>query len=155
MGFAPSPLLWEQLKLCQLHRASHRENCCTPTPGSSPSPSPGTHGASPGAGHGHTGLGQAEVRAKGSPRCLKPWKRDREKAQSLPQQLPGDPARSLSRLHGDLPTEAPRSPAAPALAQPGQLMIPINNPDPEISDRSYNQSKVSPEAASQAGSRCM
>lgn len=39
----------------------------------------------------------------------------------------------------------------PPLTQPGQLMIPINNPDPEISDRSYNQSKVSPEAAWQAG----
>lgn len=34
-------------------------------------------------------------------------------------------------------------------------MIPINNPDPEISDRSYNQSKVSPEAARQAGSHSM
>lgn len=34
-------------------------------------------------------------------------------------------------------------------------MIPINNPDPEISDSSYNQSKVSPETASQAGSHSM
>lgn len=43
-----------------------------------------------------------------------------------------------------------QSPTPPPLANPGQLMIPINNPDPEISDRSCSQSKTSPEAASQA-----
>lgn len=33
--------------------------------------------------------------------------------------------------------------------QPAQLTTPINNPDPEISGRSYNQSSISPEAALQ------
>lgn len=54
-----------------------------------------------------------------------------------------EPAPGQAASEGTL--AAPSS-TAPPLAEPGQLMILINNPDPEISDRSCN---LSPEAALQ------
>lgn len=78
------------------------------------------------------------MRAKGFSWCLKQWERGREKAQSQQQH------RTPRSAYGGT-----SEPCGPSLAQPGQLMIPINNPDPEISDRSYNQSEVSPGRISQ------
>lgn len=127
------------LKRCQDHTGKppalpHRDLVPLHAQGPAVTPGADTHGATPAAGQGHTGLGWAELRAKTSPRCLKIHGRETGKRHSSCQESQICIARHLR---------------APPLTQPGQLMIPINNPDPEISDRSHNQSKVSPEAASQ------
>lgn len=71
------------------------------------------------------------------------------------EHLPGAPCSSRTKARR-LPqgcacegTSVAQSPAPLLPAQPGQLTAPINNPDPDISVRSYSQSSISPQATLQ------
>ena len=110
-------------------------------------------GVSRGAGYGHAASGTSTGEERRLTPVLISSGRGIEKRQGSNSSIFQETLKEAELKPGQAAykgTSVAQRPASPPLAKPGQFVIPVNNPDPEASGRSYNQSKISPEAALQA-----